>query len=113
MSDNTAVQTRTAEEPSSTTDVVDEPTRPPTPGAPDVETRRFCWRPRRGVRKAALFRVTVHGAILQHVRTTRLQQRTEPSTCDVDPSADLEDVPRWVRDELRTDGHALVAGGVA
>lgn len=77
-----------------------------------VATRRFSWRPRRGVRKVALFRVSVHGALLQHVRTTRLQQRTEPSTCDIDPSAGLEDVPEWVPDELRRDGHALVAGGV-
>jgi hypothetical protein len=113
MSENTAAKTRTAEEPSSTTDVVDEPTRPATPGAPSVETRRFSWRPRRGVRKRALFRVTVHGAILQHVRTTRLQQRGGPSETTLDAGAALEDVPEWVRDELRRDGHALVAGGVA
>lgn len=77
-----------------------------------VATRRFSWRPRRGIRKVALFRVSVHGALLQHVRTTRIQQRTAPSSCDIDPAASLEDVPEWVRDELRRDGHALAAGGI-
>lgn len=82
-------------------------------GQHEVETRRFSWRPRRGVRKRALFRVTVHGVILQHVRTTCLQQRGGPSETTLDAGAALEDVPEWARDELRRDGHALVAGGVA
>jgi hypothetical protein len=111
MSENTAAKTYTAENLSSPA-AADELQNCAPGDSPAVESRRFSWRPSRGVQKHALFRITAHGAILQHVRTIRIQQRTEPTACELDPSAALEDVPPWVRDELQRDGHALVAGGV-
>lgn len=65
------------------------------------------------MRKTALFRLSVHGAILQHIRTVTIQQRGGPSGATLDPDVELEDVPSWIRDEIREDGHALVAGGLS
>lgn len=78
----------------------------------DVATRSYSWRPARGERRTALFRVYPQGAFLQHIRTVTIQQRTAPSRCEIDTDPELEDVPSWILDDLRDGGHALVTGGL-
>jgi hypothetical protein len=75
-----------------------------------VESWSFEWSAGYGTTKTALFRVRPAHAVLQHVRTVTLSQRA-PSTCEIDTDASLEDVPRWVLDELRSTGRDIAAGG--
>lgn len=83
----------------------------PTGADTDVESRSFRWRESRRTRKAALFQIYARGALLQHVRTTTLQQRGGRSTCEIDTEPSLDAVPDWVLSELRSEGHEPTTGG--
>lgn len=82
-------------------------------------SRSFSWSPNYETRKAALFRFYSTFAVLQHVRTTTVQQRG-PSVCKIDENPHLQDVDGGVLSELRgegfdvipdTDGTTTVSGG--
>lgn len=82
----------------------------PTTTSASVESRSFSWRPKRGVRKTALFRLSSWGALLQHIRTVTVQQ-LGASGAEIDTSPRLDDVPDWAIAELRAEGYELAAGG--
>lgn len=67
-----------------------------------ASSRSFRWEPNWRTTKVALFRLESGGnAVLQHVRTTVVQQRGATASV-IDPEASLDDVPGWVLAELET-----------
>lgn len=95
------------------TDITSKTKTQTTEGAPQaptiVKTCSFDWRDSRETRKTALFRVYAGYAILQHIRTVTVTQRTAPA-CEVDNEPSLNDIPESVRNELQSTGRDLVDG---
>lgn len=67
-----------------------------------ASSQSWRWEPDWRTSKVALFRLEASGdAILQHIRTTVVQQRG-PSHTVIDSNASLSEVPGWVLAELQT-----------
>lgn len=63
-------------------------------------SRSWSWEPNWRTTRVALFRLEDSGeAVLQHVRTTVVQQRGETASV-IDADASLDDVPGWILTEL-------------
>ena len=73
-----------------------------------IDSRSFEWSAGPGTTKTALFRIYPTQAVLQHVRTVTVSQRTA-STCEIDTDAGLDDLPQFVLDELQTTGRDVTA----
>ncbi|MFB6201899.1 MAG: hypothetical protein ABEI98_07795 [Halorhabdus sp.] len=72
---------------------------------PDGDRYRLTWHPSSTTRKVALFRVVTDDrvAVLQHVRTVRVQQRGD-SFASTDPDAEIEDIPWPLLAAMEADG---------
>lgn len=80
---------------------------PPAKGelTEDGQRYRLTWFPSSSIRKVALFRIVTDDrvALLQHVRTIRVQQRGRTGG-DTDPDAGLEEIPAKLLAIVRDDG---------